>query len=451
MITLNIEKNRNRYIELLIKKYETLADLNDEYFINFIMKIIEYSHNNKIHSLDLLLPKFKQNITIYLKIQDIFNKDKEIQEKIADLSYKNLNMKNLFELIRKMKKNYLKEYFNNLKQSIITYDEFLDLKDSKNIKFLQKLIETNNEIPESNYLYKSRNVLNSIYDKLTTYNETKEIYLHKLFNKKNKFIYIKRFKLFKLIKVKNKSYSEQAFINIKNKFIQFGKKIEKAVQISNLLNIYYKNSLEIKIEKINEIYKDFSKKEGKANKWIINEDLVNNYIKDYDEKAKLIKKIKGIDLFNIIYEKILIEDESYKFNKSIKIIDKYKYIFNDIDKVDRAILNIWVNKSNKNFGIFGDLIKLKYYFDIKSKINLSKISKNILLINKEQNFISDINYLLNYINLFKAKETNLSSYYKQKMQEFNNKGRLNFGDLQTINFINTNLKLYRKNGNFTNF
>ena len=202
------QDNKDEYINLLLNKYKNIneIDLNDECensFINFFDKVIEYTPKKKLEIINDCLILFRNNYSIYLKIIEKYKDDHEIQEQITKSTNKNLeNIDILIELIKNIKdEEQKKEYFNNLNERIITYDEFLKKEDSDNLKLLTQLIKKN-LIPESIYLDKNKDILKTIYDKLSNYGEKKSIYLNTILNKKEEInkIYENRFDLIRLAK-----------------------------------------------------------------------------------------------------------------------------------------------------------------------------------------------------------------------------------------------------------
>ena len=265
---------------------------------------------------------FRNNYTIYLKIIEKYKDDHEIQKQISKSSNENFeNIEILIKLIKNIKEeDQKKEYFNNLKERVITYDEFFKKEDSENLKLLTELMEKN-LIPESIYLDKSKDVLNTIYDKLSIYDERKFIYLNTLLNEKEETqnIYEKRFYLFRLVK-DDKFNQKVEFKKIIDKYMEIKEYIEKAHNISYQLSFYYKEKLKQDIEKINSIYSDYSNKDIIINNLIEKEDDIIKFIKKFEKKANLIKTLKEIILFKIIYEEFTEGDEILKFDNSKKII-----------------------------------------------------------------------------------------------------------------------------------
>lgn len=142
---------------------------------------------------------------------------------------------------------------------IISYDDFFEFEPSDNLKLLMELIK-NKLILESTYLDKNKAVLDTIYEKLTNYNEKRSKYLRIITNEKDEIqkIYSTRFELFK---IKDDKFDlESEFNKIKDRYLQVKQDIEKAYQISLLLSLYYKDTYKKDIEKINNIYKDYSNK-----------------------------------------------------------------------------------------------------------------------------------------------------------------------------------------------
>ena len=448
LININIEKNRYEYIELLIEKYKAFTELTEESFILFLKKVIEYSPDKKINLLEIFLPKFNQNKNIYIKLLDIFFEDNEIKEKIIDLSYINLNVEALIDLIENMKESQLKEYFDNIKQGIISYELFLEINDSKNIKLLSELMKKNLIPKEENYyLNENKNILNIIYNKLITFEESKDIYLNIIFNENNKFIFLQRFELFKLNISEDKfSSAEIEYNKIKQKFFETSKDIEKAYQISNLLDIYYNKTLKNILEIINIIYDDYMKNQKLVNIWIKEDEFIKNFIREYDNKANLIKIIKEIDLFKVIYEIKAKGNETSKFDEAKKILEDFKYLFYDMDKVGEInVLSKWYNLFTNDKEMIDELKKLKDYYEIEKNIDLYEIARNIMIYNKDIRYNSDINSILYFFKCFEAKETELSQYLNQKKSEFDEK-KINFEKLVDINNFFEEKKFYLNNG-----
>ena len=447
------EKNKKEYINLLINRYSEFKEeeLTEESFINLLGKVIEYSNEKKLDLLKDFLPKFNQNNKIYLKILEKFNENEEINEIIATIAFsssKNLELNTLVDLIKNIKVEQKKEYFDNLKENIIDYKDFLKSEDTKNIKLLTELMK-NKLIPDSDYLEKNKDILNSIFEKLTNYDEKKEIYLETILNEKEEIqkIYIKRFELFKLTKG-DKFDSELQFNTIKDKYMEVKEYIEKAYNISYLLSLYYKETLKDEISKINIINNDYSNKENKVNIWISKEEDIVNFIRKNEKKANLIKILKEIKLFKIIYEEFTEGDETSKFDKAKELLDGCKVIFTDIYKGNKEILDKWQNKFKKESGIDEELKKLKDYFKIddKEKENLEKVSKNILIFTKKNIYEDDIKYLLYFIELFEAEETELTKTLKEKRKEIEDKDNLDFLKLEKINNYLEEKKIYINNG-----
>ena len=193
------------------------------------------------------------------------------------------------------------DYFNNLSIKIIAYDDFFKLEASDNLKLLMKLIKKN-LIPESNYLEKNKDILQTIYDKLIKYKETNSKYLDTIINEKKEIIniYSERFKLFKLIKGK-KYDSKSEFNKVKEKYLEVKKYLKNAYKISNLLTLYYKKTFKKEIDEINNIYNVYSIKDKNVCLWLSKEEEIKGFISKYENKANLINTIKNIKLFLIIY------------------------------------------------------------------------------------------------------------------------------------------------------
>ena len=166
-------------------------------------------------------------------------------------------------------------------------------------------------------------------------------------------MYYERFNLFKLIK-NEVNVDPELYNKLKDKYKEVEEIIIDTNEKSNLLNRYFIESLNDEISKIYSIYQNYLNNNNKVNLWINKEKQI--YIKEFNEKFKeknLIKIIKDIKLFNIIYEKFSIIkdietnnkelkiDEETKFNNAKKIFDECKIIFTDIYKGNREILDEW--------------------------------------------------------------------------------------------------------------
>ena len=84
-----------------------------------------------------------------MKILEKYHTDNKIKELIATSSVDNLDLYTLLDLIKNIKEEQKKEYFDNLQNNIIDYEkDFLKIEDTKNLKLLMELFK-NNLIPES--------------------------------------------------------------------------------------------------------------------------------------------------------------------------------------------------------------------------------------------------------------------------------------------------------------
>ena len=102
---------------------------------------------------------------------------------------------------------------------------------------------------------------------------------------------------------------------MKDKYNKVKVCLNKSYEIANLLKLYFKKTREKEINKINKIYNCYLNKETKVNIWINEEIYLNKYLQEKEniDKANLIKIIKEIELFRIIYSKYNEEmDEKFK-------------------------------------------------------------------------------------------------------------------------------------------
>ena len=90
------------FIELLTKKYLDFKDedLDEKSFFIFLEKVIEYSPNKKVELLQSLLPKFRQNYNIYLKLFNNLGKEKIVRYENLLNKEKTNNIQLLIELMK---------------------------------------------------------------------------------------------------------------------------------------------------------------------------------------------------------------------------------------------------------------------------------------------------------------------------------------------------------------
>ena len=454
------KQNKNEYINLLIKRYEEFdeIDLTDESFLLLLGKVNDYNQNKRLELIKDCLPRFKQN-NIYLQILEIYNTDNNIKQLIAISSIENLDLYTLIDLIKNIKEEQKKEYFNNLanpnnplspkdlqKQNIIDYEDFLKIEETKNLKLLTELMK-NGLIPGGIYLDKSKNSLNDIYEKLSTYDELKSIYLDTIINEKEEIrkIFVKRFEIFKLVKG-NEFDPELEFNKIIDKYFKAKEYIEKAYRISYLLSFFYSETYKEAINWINNIYSDYSNNDNKINIWINKENEIIKFISEYEDKANLINIVKEMQLFKIIYTEFTKGDEITRFDKAKELFDECKIIFIDINKGNIDILNKWQNKFKKEKGIEEELQKLKNYYKIDNNEKENAIAKKIQIFTKKSIYYDDIKCLLYFIKLFESDETEFSEILKEKKKEFEDKEHLNFEKLEKINNYLEEKQIYINDG-----
>ena len=450
IIELKDEDNKNEYIKLLKDRYRKFNEeiLTNESFINLLGKVNEYIPKQTFDLLEEFLPRFgKKNYSIYIDILEKFKDVDYIEQKIPELSIKNLDLSSIIDLINKIKDEKQKiMFFNNIEKNIITYKDFIVFEASDKIKLLTELMKFG-LIQESFYLDKNKNELNIIYDKLTTYDEKQSIYLDTIINENEGIqkIYCKRFELFKLIKGDKYDW-ESEFNKIKNKYIEIKKDIELSHFISDQMSLYFKETLKEEIDKINNIYKDYSDKDKNVNLWIYKEKEIISFKIQNEEKANLIKEIKEIQLFQIIYGEITEENEISKFNKAVELLNECKVIFSDIQKGNPDILKKWQNKFRKGTGVDEELEKLREYFKIKNDEGLDKVAKKTLIFTKKNIYEFDIKCILYFLKLFDVDEGELSEFLKNSQTKFEDKDNLSFESLEEINNKLEDKKIYINGG-----
>ena len=466
LIKINInkeEKNKNAiaFIELLIKRYQDLdfenMDLAEESFEIFLEKVIEYSPSKKVELLKISLPKFNQNYHIYLKLFEKYTDDNDIQKQLAHSSFTNLDLNNFVEIIKGIENQEKKiQLFNNVgKENIISYKDFLNIEESNNIKLLSALMK-NKLIPDNiSYLDDNKDKLTTIFDKLSNFCEKKSVYLDTLLSEdeKNQKIFDERFKLFQLIK-EGALDPELEFNKIKEKYNKVKDYIETAYEITKQLSIYYKETLKEEINNINNIYSDYTNSDKEVKEWIYKEEDLEAFINQYEKKGNLIKIIKEIRLFDLIYKEFTkgketeTETETDKFDRAKELFDECKIIFTDIYKGNQDILDRWQKKfknEKDNKAIEEELSKLKNYYEIKEK-DSGDVAKNILIFTKKNIYKEDLKCLLSFFKLFNVEETELSTKLNEKKIEIEDEENLNFDKLKNINDFLEEKKIYVNQG-----
>ena len=469
IIKLEEQNNRHEFINLLKIRLENFfndklqIELLEESFIILFCKTLQYYPEIKLEILDKFLKLFGQNNNIYLKVFENINNGKtkeeekeaqEIKKKIIKLSTDNLELPALIDLIKKLNEKQRIDYFNNIdKSAIVIENDFFDNKKTTlNLELLMKLVEKK-LIPQSMYLDKTVDNLNDIYNILSNYDEVLPKFEKSILNDdeeiQNK--YSERFKLFKLIKG-DEFDSDTEFTKIKDRLKEAIQNIEKAHEISGQLSHYYKrtDSYMVEIDKINNIYNDYSIHENKVNIWINKEDEIIYFIRNYEEKANLIKEIREIKLFDTIYKDICEEDESVKFDKAIETLNGCKVIFEDIQKGDPELLDKWRATFKKELGIEKELTNLKNYYKLTDTKDLKNIAKNITIFTRKNAYESDIRDILYFFKIFDVEKTELSNFLSQFLDEktlkFKEEMPINFETLVKINNLLEDKKIYIDNG-----
>ena len=500
IIEIKEQSNRDTFITMLIDKYSKFEDkeLTEKSFLNLLSKIKVYCSGKNLEFLEKILDDFlkilgKKNNTIYLEILksldnklDVELKDEKeekekiefIKEKVAILSINNLDSFALkIDLIKKLDEKQKIDYFNNLNSFVINSDDFFKKETSQNLELLTEFVheinsplessekEENNEesqngennlkrqlIPESLYLKNSKELLNKIYNNLINYDEKKENFsetIIKIINdetQEKQEIYnlkIERFELFKLINDKFDSQSE--FDKIKNEYEEVSKDIVKANEILDLLSNYYKKKYLEDMNKINSIYESYSKEKGIVKEWISQKDVIKKFIDEFCKEADLIREVKDIILFNVIYSDLTEEDEKTKFDKAIELLKGCDVIFSDISKGNKDIFNKWQKKFKKGIGIDKELEKLKQYYKINENKDLNEVSKKILIFTKKNIYKEHIEYILYFFNLFKVTKGKISKNLEDYQNELKDEN-LGFDEFIKINNDLEKLEIYINGG-----
>ena len=350
------------------------------------------------------------------------------------------------------KKKKLIRYEEKRKGKPIRYEDFINKEETYNIQILTEIMN-NKLIPESSYLDENKEQLIIIFEKLSTFDEKKKIYLDTILNEEEEIqkIFSERFKLFKLIKEEDKFDSKSEFLKIKEKYYKVKDYIEKAHKISLLLSLYFKETLKEEINKIRKIYIDYLDNDKEVKEWIYKESEIESFINEYEKKANLIIIMKEIKLFSIIYRDFTEETktETEKFDRAKELLDECKIIFTDIYKGNQEILYKWqklFKKERDNRAIEEEIKKLKDYYKIDEIVYYDDVAKNILILTKKNIYKNDIKYLQYFLKLFNVEETELSQDLNAKKIIIEDEDHLDFDKLKDINNFFEKIKLYVNNG-----
>ena len=118
--------------------------------------------------------------------------------------------------MKQLEKDQKTKIFEDIgKQKTISYEDFINTEETDNLKLLIGFMN-NKLIPNSTYLEENKEKLTTIFEKLSTFDKKKNIYLDTILNEQEEIqkIFIERFKLFKLIKEEDTFDPEAEFLKI---------------------------------------------------------------------------------------------------------------------------------------------------------------------------------------------------------------------------------------------
>ena len=355
-------------IKKLINKLKSFLDvlineLENQFKEDILLKIFEkYKQNNEI----------KKYINKYLK--DIVK-----EENISKHSFENLiNCLKLLDL------NDLETFFNKIiNNQVISKEEFYSNKNiGKKIDLFIYLKKNNLYLNNNEYFTKTNSVIKTIYYEITN-NKILYSNLKQFLQQRNEIILEKLI----VLEISNK---EKKIEELKTKMKEINDTIEKLTDIKDNLYFYHRNINKLNIEDVNNLLKEI--KEGDINEINKKEKTINEELSLNSAKVDKIKKVKDLNIFNILYDSLEIDNDDNHFNEAYQELENLKIIFNEPQKLKITLSKI-IQKTDTN-KIINELID---YFHINVQTNKFSIEKLKLFLQSER-YLKNIQYINYFIN-----------------------------------------------------
>ena len=335
----NIGDKLINFVDLLDKKYVSLMKRIDfineskeeeeiNKMVNPLFKLFKFFHQHiDLESLKKkinLIMNERMKIELYIKLYEI--DEKGIKRYIEDKFIKNLNSKNLVNLIKFMKSiNSEEDYLNIIGRLLDKYpiseEIFLSKEEDIGIELLILLKENNLLIKlENNYYY--ANII-KLFEKIYNYIYTKKIKIKELdsFLSSNEEYIIKKLTLLK--NITNQIFEpKREYNNLKSTQTNIKTNYDNLIDIKNALEKYHKETYKETLKTIDSYIDiinngELEKYDGNSIKLIIGE---------FKEKCTNINNVKDSHIFNLLYRHSDIKDSEKRFEQTFKNFEKVLYI-----------------------------------------------------------------------------------------------------------------------------
>ena len=435
-------KSYKKELKLNIKEdlFSVFGNLINYNQANQLLKLIWNNINDK-EATEIFI-YFLENISLY-KLYLNYN----FHQKIIDYFFKDINypitIPNVLanQEIKKCQK--MKDYiFAELKNKIISLDEFYYYNTTPNIELIEELKKNNffNDEIYQNYEYTKKTV--ELINKIKSNFENGDLIYEKASIIFSNFIQWNDYQYkFRSIFLFNEKNDDENILRLSMKFKDDVIKIQTSLtdleEIKKFFVEFYKNSKQKEISDINDLNNLLTKNKLKLYIEIINKDTYKNIIKYIEEAININKLNKESYCFKQIYEEEKLisqrnqgennEDKENEYNILKNTIQKFndlKNIFENeknksVDNTNKFLIEIFLKYSDEEL-LYKEIKFLKFYFNINMKDEIiRKIKMNIIILALN----NSINYILLGLkeinNIFKENiEQNVEDDILKKIDEY---------------------------------
>ena len=435
-------KSYKKELKLNIKEdlFSVFGNLINYNQANQLLKLIWNNINDK-EATEIFI-YFLENISLY-KLYLNYN----FHQKIIDYFFKDINypitIPNVLanQEIKKCQK--MKDYiFAELKNKIISLDEFYYYNTTPNIELIEELKKNNffNDEIYQNYEYTKKTV--ELINKIKSNFENGDLIYEKASIIFSNFIQWNDYQYkFRSIFLFNEKNDDENILRLSMKFKDDVIKIQTSLtdleEIKKFFVEFYKNSKQKEISDINDLNNLLTKNKLKLYIEIINKDTYKNIIKYIEEALNINKLNKESYCFKQIYEEEKLisqrnqgennEDKENEYNILKNTIQKFndlKNIFENeknksVDNTNKFLIEIFLKYSDEEL-LYKEIKFLKFYFNINMKDEIiRKIKMNIIILALN----NSINYILLGLkeinNIFKENiEQNVEDDILKKIDEY---------------------------------
>ena len=315
----------------------------------------------------------------------------------------------------------IKCIFEEINRKIIKEEDLFS--EEKNIEFftllknIQKIINIQSFVNKG-YINKIIKLKNSIINNLKNGNiQYKLIHLWLNDNEKKKLL----LERLDIISFGNKNEVNDCLNSLDNYFIQINETVKYIKRIKEKIKLFFP----IEQQKITEFLDDYENIIGDGFLIEVNEN-VYNFIEDLDldEMDKLKSSTIFLNLFNSKRtSNNSITNVINKFRKAKKDLNKFRLLFNDYlgkNNLLEEYSNIFKELIKNENELEKELLFLKNYFNIENQ-DISEIKNDLILYNKKEELLKDLNHLFNLISKLSPKNIQLSNeIYNLKLLISNN-------------------------------